>query len=451
MVVQWMVEILTNTFFMLMMTGICLTICYVFLRVQIKTQPSTKRLYHGMEIMLFWCFMWGISFAAPTLGIAGFLESVAVAAVPGLGNLMMCYGYLLSRDKCIDKKICIFMSVVSLLEGVVIGTFYGLRTFGVNLPAEIFQILVFVLMLPYGLAFFYFTIQVLFQKIMGHNLRGSYYFPIISATFYVHLVSCMALLERSVQELLCASPLYLTLVFFVIKRYHFYDPVPMLIKEILNYKNTGMIIISNRRDVMDYNGNFLREILGLDQCRSFQEFIKYLKPCVLNPFSVDNLYASLDEMGMNPVTGEMDIQNGGHLYNFMYLIHPLLDRRGNKLATILTFRDITDIVSINRRLEEKNQELGYTNEMLKQHLLENKALTVERERELLMLEISDTLGHSMTEILALLEACNWMLRPESAAEIAEKGIDEVLARVDQGIGEMRRLVSRYMEGLAIHD
>jgi signal transduction histidine kinase len=116
-----------------------------------------------------------------------------------------------------------------------------------------------------------------------------------------------------------------------------------------------------------------------------------------------------------------------------------------KIATIITLHDITEIQNLCEALENKKNELMFAKERLEEHMTSIQLLTIENERNKLMSEVHDTLGHSMTEILALLEKCDMVLNQKNNNDKtnAEAVIEEAIARAREGLSEIRRSVTKF--------
>ncbi|MBC7958437.1 MAG: hypothetical protein H7X94_01095, partial [Vallitaleaceae bacterium] len=135
--------------------------------------------------------------------------------------------------------------------------------------------------------------------------------------------------------------------------------------------------------------------------------------------------------------------------DFTYTI-TAIHKNNQKIAAMLTFRDVTEQTSLQYSIEGKNYELLEANQKLKEHMQNVKELTSEKERDTLMTEINDTFGHSMTEIIALLQLCTLLLSTEQE-ERAEKAISDTILRARAALEEMRQSVSKYKKGVGIDD
>ncbi len=102
---------------------------------------------------------------------------------------------------------------------------------------------------------------------------------------------------------------------------------------------------------------------------------------------------------------------------------------------------MTDIYDLYRRLEEKNSELVEANNRLQNHVKNVQQLTMETERNKIMADIHDTLGHSMVELLTLLEVTDMIM--EQQHEDVLDTVDEALAKGRNSLKEIREAVTKY--------
>ncbi len=91
------------------------------------------------------------------------------------------------------------------------------------------------------------------------------------------------------------------------------------------------------------------------------------------------------------------------------------------------------IASLNRQLEEANVRL-------RAYAIEAERTAETRERNRLAREIHDTLGHTLTGIVAGLDAC--IVLVDSVPEAAKKQLEKIRATAQHGIVDVRRSVKK---------
>lgn len=98
----------------------------------------------------------------------------------------------------------------------------------------------------------------------------------------------------------------------------------------------------------------------------------------------------------------------------------------------------TKIRLLNHRLEHANDKLSVLNEQFKAYASESERMAETRERNRLAREIHDTLGHSLTGIIAGTDACITMM--ELSPELAKKQLEVIASTARNGMNEVRRSV-----------
>ncbi|HEX3046257.1 MAG TPA: protein kinase [Bacillota bacterium] len=100
------------------------------------------------------------------------------------------------------------------------------------------------------------------------------------------------------------------------------------------------------------------------------------------------------------------------------------------------------LASANRELQRKNAELSSANERLKEHAATVAELATIKERNRLAMDVHDTIGHTMTLLLKLLEVSKIVCRKDPAKTEAELGNAINITR--EGLKEVRCSVSGLM-------
>ena len=93
---------------------------------------------------------------------------------------------------------------------------------------------------------------------------------------------------------------------------------------------------------------------------------------------------------------------------------------------------------LNDKLNKANSELKIMNIKLKDYASKTEKMTETRERNRLAREIHDTIGHSLTGIIAGIDACSTII--EYSPEGVKKQLDVIRKVAKQGINDIRRSV-----------
>nr|WP_288327976.1 sensor histidine kinase [uncultured Clostridium sp.] len=93
---------------------------------------------------------------------------------------------------------------------------------------------------------------------------------------------------------------------------------------------------------------------------------------------------------------------------------------------------------LNDKLNKANSELKIMNIKLKDYASKTEKMTETRERNRLAREIHDTIGHSLTGIIAGIDACSTII--DYSPEGVKKQLDVIRKVAKQGINDVRRSV-----------
>jgi signal transduction histidine kinase len=104
----------------------------------------------------------------------------------------------------------------------------------------------------------------------------------------------------------------------------------------------------------------------------------------------------------------------------------------------------------NRELNRKNTELSAANEQLTQHAATVAELATIKERNRVAMDVHDTIGHTMTLLLKLLEVCKITCRKDPLK--TEQELFNAINITREGLKDIRRSISGLMpERLVVND
>lgn len=227
-------------------------------------------------------------------------------------------------------------------------------------------------------------------------------------------------------------------------KYQFLDILPFALSEAINFIDDGFMVFNNDGHLEDCNQPFFSHIVDFEHVKNMEGLIKVLTPVTVNQVSLLNLSYSLTVKENNYISGELMFRlPDGPMY-LQYTTKAINDASGTKVANIITFHNITELQLLYKTLEDKTDQLITARKQLETHIDTVQQLTVENERNRLLARVHDTLGHSMAEVLALLEQCQILLRDD--ASDYQKGLDvirEALIQSRNSLTEIRAAVNEY--------
>lgn len=260
----------------------------------------------------------------------------------------------------------------------------------------------------------------------------------------IHFVTAFRIVDFGFNIVLVVLPFSLTLITISVLKYQFLDILPYALTEVVDNIDDGFLVVNNDRDIEDYNALFFDKLFDIGKCRTFDDVLGMMALTVRNKAILDNLNYSLNVKNDNYVSGEITMAGKKTEITVQYTTKAITDIHGVKIATIITFHDITEIQRLYEELEIRKRELMTAKRRLEEHISTVQQLSIENERNKLMSEVHDTLGHTMTELLALMEKCDIILSKEgNEEEFIVAVLEGTLLRARESLAQIRAAVSRF--------
>jgi signal transduction histidine kinase len=279
------------------------------------------------------------------------------------------------------------------------------------------------------------------EKNPVYRTQSIYYSIAILMPLVFHILQIVGIIKFDFMISILFLPLSMFILTMLILKYQFLDIIPGAIRYVIDNTMDGMLVVNNNGNIIDYNTLFFEKKFDMYDSKTFQtiyNFVERLKIYSIETQTLTDLYKSVKSNHHQITKGTLEIDEQIVIY---YTAKPLLDYKGNKVATLITFFDMSEIYRLYNALEAKNNELNVANIKLKKYLKAVEKLTVEEEINRIMTEIHDTLGHSMTELLALIEVTGLQLEKndEDAMETIQSAIDKARSSLE----EIRLAVAKY--------
>ncbi|HEX2945160.1 MAG TPA: histidine kinase N-terminal 7TM domain-containing protein [Clostridia bacterium] len=253
------------------------------------------------------------------------------------------------------------------------------------------------------------------------------------------------------------------IITFATFKYRFMDIVPVALQKAFQSMQEGILVIDISGRMLNCNSSFNRTFGRYADTRKyygFGEFISKLKPDTAG----DKLTLELlDAIQNNPET-----KHTGELYInkpvprcFSVNADPVSLKNGEIVGSILTFYDVTDYKNLLAELDSKCSELGSANRQLMEYTLVVGELAAVKERNRVTRDIHDSIGHSMTMLVYLLEAFNITVEVEPGSvrrkigqmlDIARNGLEQVdystkgLSAIEQSTGSLTDKIKQMISG-----
>lgn len=228
------------------------------------------------------------------------------------------------------------------------------------------------------------------------------------------------------------SMILLTIAVF---RFRFLDIVSNALLKVFDNMNDAIIIVNSFNKIIDFNKAF-KDLFHLDYKLSINDdmdrlsanFMQKVEECDIN------LLNSIIYKADSYIEGEL-VLKGQELEYFSVCVQPILNKSKNTLGRVITFSNVSTYKKLMDKLDYKNKELLIINEQLKEYLATAEDLARERERNRIAQEVHDTLGHTMTMMIALLEVCKITYNKDP--KMTEQKLSEAVETARGGLKDLR--------------
>lgn len=271
------------------------------------------------------------------------------------------------------------------------------------------------------------------------NRQSIYFVVAIMIPSIVHALLITGFLDFGFNITLIFIPFSVLLFTASVLKYQFLDVLPIAVKGAIDSMVDGILVISTKGVVIDANRLFFKKhfgMIGIHHLKNIANFYQLISPLVIDQRELTNLIEAILSKENQVFKGTFEVKReDGDSSRIHYTVSPLNDARYHKNASLITFFDITQTHALYTQLEQKNQAFLEANKDLEEHMKNTQQLAMTSERNKLMTEIHDTLGHSLVELLALIEYSNMVTDDTSIQEAIDKG--------RKSLQEVREAVSNY--------
>ena len=190
--------------------------------------------------------------------------------------------------------------------------------------------------------------------------------------------------------------------------------------------------------LVDMNLSALHKELIPGENSSIEYFIKLLNSYSINEILDYQRIISLKGNGL--YDQEIWIELHSNVRYYVFNASTIKNKKGEKVGTVCTLRDISEYRLISLEMDKKNWELQSLNKELETYIRIADSLEEEKERTRIALEINSTIGQKLTEILSVMEVIN--LTGKEVAGIYEKPLNEAIESCREVMSEIRTVVSK---------
>lgn len=234
----------------------------------------------------------------------------------------------------------------------------------------------------------------------------------------------------------------LTLLFFAVAtfKYRFMNIVPIAFRKIVHNLNESIVVVDSLNNIDNYNKSFGDLFTKGSQLKIYDninKLIRSLKDDILYTPETEKLLKSIRHETNTNTFGELTVLAPVKRC-FRVNIQPIFGSKHEYLGRIIIFNDITEYKNLLDEVNEKNAELSAMNEQLAEYAETVEELAVIKERNRFARDVHDTLGHTMTLLISLLEVSSIMCKKDPVK--TEEKLSEALKASRDGLSELRRSI-----------
>ncbi|MCX7920735.1 MAG: histidine kinase [Clostridia bacterium] len=230
-------------------------------------------------------------------------------------------------------------------------------------------------------------------------------------------------------------------------KYNFLNIVPIAYKEIVSNMKEAILVIDNYNNISDYNSSFVNmfgKLSSVNKNSKLSDFINDIHGFLDSNLDYQDIINALGDNTayINREIKLIEPETKYHLLN----VQPIMDKKRQVVGRVISFNDITGYKKLLEELNDKNselsamnQELIALNEQLKEHSDTVEELAVARERNRIARDAHDTVGHTMTLLISLLELTKgWSANnPVKTSE----SLNQAISIAKGGLNELRSSIS----------
>lgn len=432
---------------LLLFSIILMVIHFVYIKIKVKINAAMKYFLNAHWMLIIWGTFLLLKLITPQ-----HINEKAITYLMTISIIFVGYHLFIFAYSYIKKTISNKHSTLLVIPPFFSFILYSLGTFIYESLGYILRFCAVTVVVGYLIAgLVFFAIYIFKTEGFKKTKQWTYFYTVVGFDVLAHLIFYLDMLNISNRYLIYLMPLYLIFLMAFTIKYRLYDKMPFVLETIFHNANQGIIVMNNDHTIIECNTKFFKNYMNIDELDTLDDFISKLKEITDNKLSVDNILYAVKNLEKNQISGDVKICKDSTEQFLAYTVNIIYDHHGQKIATMIAFRDMTEMTCLQNGIRKKNNQLMRANNKLEEHMKNVQELTVEKERAILMAEINDTFGHTMTELIALLEVCILRFENEYQVESVEKAIDEAKDRARAALEQMREAVSRYKKEVIAND
>ena len=224
-------------------------------------------------------------------------------------------------------------------------------------------------------------------------------------------------------------------------KYRFLDVLPIVNSRLVDNMNQAIVVIDSFNTIVNYNKLFQTTFKTMNWLRKNTDidvFLNELKKTISNDDNNNIAIENLKDKNCLSFKGEICIEESETRY-FTIDLQSIDSKSGEILVKMISFNDITEYKNLMNEISKKNLELTIMYDQVKEYAATAEELAITKERNRFARDMHDTLGHTLTLLIALLEVSNITVASDS--EKTRDKINKALVVARDGMREARRSIS----------
>ncbi len=408
----------------------------------------------GQIFTIMWTVLYIFELLAPTVGARWVIVCIEYIVLCYVGVVFLQFAYAYTKHELLPRRWTVLTLVMSSIGylSVLTNNYHHWFYKSFSIDGEVFgpmayYIIVSTMVDLLGGAIIFATNK---HRRKGSQQKQSMYFSIaIVVPVGVHFLQVIGVLDFGFAIALVFIPFSVLLFIVSILKYQFLDVLPIAINDTIDGMLDGMLVVDGNGKVIDSNETFFKKMFGMmhtETLQTYEAFVKDISKYLVEEEDYKEMSRAIEVDDEDVRRGTMTIQAVDKKQHIIYYTaKPIMDHSHYKMATLITFFDMTKIHYLYKELEIKNAEMLRANMRLENLAKQEQQLAVELERNHMMADIHDTLGHSMMELLALLEVCDYTIDIKKDDETVIKTVENALNKARNSLAEVRQAVSNYRQ------
>lgn len=222
-------------------------------------------------------------------------------------------------------------------------------------------------------------------------------------------------------------------------KYRFLNINPGALKKIFENLPDSILVIDNDNTIVNLNESFLMHFGKYNRNEKTSSLVNQLRITALKSGDLETVLQAIESGMKKPVVrGEINLTEPV-AKTFEVIVQKLDNHKKEYPGRIITFHDVTEHKRLLEELNLKNQELSISNRQLSGHLKIVEELAIANERNRVVREIHDTLGHSLTLLIMLMKAAKIEMANNSAG--SKEKLSEGIKIAQAELNELRWSIS----------